>query len=61
MIVDSSTAFQTGMLLMKSGVLSIAGPSAPLKEISIASFFNPTLSSTSLSRAPFQRAQPMAP
>ena len=46
---------------MKSGVLSIAGPSAPLNEISIASFFKPTLSSTSLSRAPFQRAQPMAP
>src|SRR6516165_3057072 len=49
------------MLLMKSGVLSVTPESAPSKTISIASFLRPTLSRRSLSRAPFQRAQPMAP
>jgi len=60
-MVVSSTAFHVGMLLMKSGVAATAGPSAPLKPISIVSFFRPTLSRMSLSRAPFQRAQPMVP
>src|SRR5260370_162728 len=44
-----------------SGVTDKTPESAPSKTISIASFLRPTLSRRSLSRAPFQRAQPMAP
>src|SRR5215469_4810560 len=61
MRVVSSVAFATGMLLTKSGVLSRTGSSAPSSTTSIAPLFRPTLSRMSLRRAPFQRAQPMAP
>ena len=57
----SSSAFQTGMLFTKSGVVSRTGASLPFSTTSSASFFTPAFASTSLSRTPFQRAFPIAP
>ena len=47
--------------LTKSGVLSLTGPSMPLKVTCLAPCWTPAMSSTAFSGTPRQRALPIAP